>query len=131
MQRREWDQALEQYRALLSFEPANVAVKTKIGIVQLQQGAFDASARTLIEILEKEPGNTRVRSILALVYEEQGNLDGAVQELRAVLEMEPDAREDRLRLGIVYRKLKRFAEPSRSSRRSPNWRRRRPRPTSS
>ena len=37
LQRREWDKALEQYQALLAFEPGNVVVRTKIGIVQLQK----------------------------------------------------------------------------------------------
>ena len=95
---KQYDQARQEFLALLKEQPDNVGTLYALGIMSMQLGDSAGAEKYLsrfIDVLEKEPGDERdpskVLMTLSQLAEERGDFKAAQQWLEKVDENEPQA----------------------------------------
>jgi tetratricopeptide (TPR) repeat protein len=92
------EQALEMYRAFLDVEPANVAVRERVGILLLELERYMDAAKELQTVVDQGPTDA-ARAALAQAYVLADDADTARQRLAEAVAANPNEPELRLRYG--------------------------------
>jgi len=79
-----------EYRILLEFEPDNLEVRIKLGMVLYRSGKFDEAASEFNHVLKKNPKNVEALISLARVNIKLLNHEQATTLLQKALPMDPE-----------------------------------------
>ena len=96
-----WSQALDSIERALSLVPADRAMATLKGRLQLGSGDVEGARRTLEEVLLQDPHLLAAVRAKAVLLQQVGDLEGAAAYLDQLLETEPNAEDLRQRADVA------------------------------
>ena len=102
--------ALDDYRAAVEANPANLAARHNLAVSLLQSGDTQAASEEFREILAREPGNTAALVSLGNIAGEHGDLEEAVRLFHDALRHAPDFKQARFNLAQALAGLGRWPE---------------------
>ena len=98
------DEAIEQYREALKFQPNFFLATSNIYSLLKKQGKQDEANAELRNFIRLNPDNGRARYTLGTAYLNQGKLEQAVAELQEAARLEPNESPVRINLASALRK---------------------------
>ncbi len=99
-----------EYRILLEFEPDNIAVRNKLGMVYYRLGKLDAAAEQFQAVLARDPKNFNAIDALGLVALKRGRPAEALARFQKAITMNPADTMVYLHLGEALEQLHRPEE---------------------
>ncbi len=93
---------VEEYKALLTEDPNNLAVIIALGNAYYSSGRWKEAATYYGRALGIDPGNSDVRTDMGTAYRNMGMPNRALAEYRTALEYDPGNQNARYNMGIVY-----------------------------
>jgi superkiller protein 3 len=96
-----FEEAIIEYRKILSTNPNDINVLNKLGYALAHSGKSAEAVKEYEKILNIAPQNAIIHNILGAVFLQQGKSDEAVAEYRKSLQIKPDDPNVLNALGIV------------------------------
>ena len=92
------DEALEQYRQILAFDPADAKANSNAGGVLLIRGQIDPAIEYIRKAIALDPGNAGAYNNMGSALGRKGDIDGAAESYRAAIAIDADYAEARVNL---------------------------------
>ena len=96
------EDALDAYSRALECDPDSELLKTKIPLMLIRAGKFDAAINNIEKTLQEKPDQKGLSLLLASLYTQQGEEEKAVALYSSILNQYPNDTATLLRLGILY-----------------------------
>jgi len=97
-----YDGLIEEYRAVMSEDPGNIANIIALGNAYFDSGRWEKAINIFAHALRLDPRNADVRTDMGTAYRNLGMTERALAEYNNVLHIEPGHLNSRFNLGIVY-----------------------------
>jgi len=104
-ERKLWDQALPEWRALITAAPRDAESRFGLGLAREGAGAADEALEAFRAAVELDPRSARYRRRLAERLWQSDQFFQAINEWRALLEQQPRDLDTRLALARAYEKV--------------------------
>jgi protein O-mannosyl-transferase len=96
------EEAINEYKKYLAFEPSDAAVLYIVGISLAEQGKNDEAVAHFQRVLEIEPNSIEAHNSLGYVLAHLGRYDEATRQYSEALRLAPEAAQIHVNLGYVY-----------------------------
>ena len=102
LQRGAFDQAVTQFRKVLSREPHNFEAQYNVAFAYLGWGRYSNAVDEFNKALRMQPGHSQAWANLAVAYENQGKPNDAIAALSKAVKADPNNVTARVNLASMY-----------------------------
>jgi tetratricopeptide (TPR) repeat protein len=104
------DEALDQLKELQKFDSGDLDIRTKIGLIYMEQGKLDQAILEFNFVLAARPRDDRVRYYLGAAYVEKEAFDQALSEFKRISPESNLYSDSRRSIVLILKKQKRIEE---------------------
>ncbi len=105
-----FEQAREEFRAILEAEPGNRRAATFLAAMEMQTGQVEQAIRRAKRLLEADPRNPDLHELLGEAYVTARDWENAEKEWRAVLADRPNSEQAHRQVAVALLQRNRFEE---------------------
>ena len=109
-QNRDFDRAIEAYRAAMAIKPGASAPQLKIAEIHFQRQEFEKARDAFAALVKLDPKDVNARNYLGYVHENLNNYAAAAKAYEAALKLDPRNLYTLNHLGLAYKQLHRLDE---------------------
>lgn len=109
-QNRDFDRAIEAYRAAMAIKPSSSAPQLKIAEIHFQRQEYEKARDAFAAVVMLDPKNVNARNYLGYVQENLYNYKAAAKAYEAALKLDPRNLYALNHLGFAYKQLHRLDE---------------------
>jgi len=126
---RQFDEAAEQAKGVLSIDERNVQARINLAQVYYEQGKNELAERILLKAQEFDKTNAVIANRLGFVYLKMNDSVSATTSFRQAVELDPNQAESQNNLGVMLLRAHDYTGAAESFEKRWRWRRNSLRPT--